>query len=365
MLTQQATTLIETLGKIPDSARSVSGLLGEATGTLPGIGTLAKYNDFVLGLFDGDEGAAESAAALSATRYSDALDVTGAKAAAAARGVERVSDSMLESAAAADDAAASQLAANKAYLASIDVALRLSDAQINYEATLDDVTETIKENGKTLDIDTEKGRANMSALNDLKSASAGLIGQMIEQGDAQEDVADAADEMADAIYDAARQAGMSKEEARKYADALRDVPKDVETTYKTKGAKDAEDAAKDVAGAVDDIDRSVTITFKTAGARNAYNKVRNLPTFHDGGHIPGSGDVPVIAQGGEYVINRTQYAANRDLVRAINNSTGPVTATSSGMRIDVGGITVNDSRTAHQNVIDALAESAYRQGMVR
>jgi hypothetical protein len=273
---------------------------------------------------------------------------------------------MLESAAAADEAAAAQTAANKAYLASIDVALRMSDAQINYEAALDDVTETIRENGKTLDIDTEKGRANMSALNDLKSASAGLVAQMIEQGDEQEDVAAAADEMADAIYKAAIKAGMGETKAKEYADALRDVPDEVKTTYKTEGATPAERAAKRIADAVNNIDRNVTISIQTRGytaAREEFDGLGRPLKRHGGGYVPGSGDVPVTAQGGEYVINRSQFAANADLVRAINNGSGAVSA--SGMRIDVGGIVVNESRTAHQNVIDALAESAYRQGMVR
>ncbi len=359
--------LVQGLTAVADAANKPNeGILGFLNRPVIPVPNKQGGYDSLFGSFGNDDRPTADPGALAATRYADAMDATSAKAAAAARGIDKVSSSMLESAAAADEAAAAQTAANKAYLASIDVALRMSDAQINYEAALDDVTETIRENGKTLDIDTEKGRANMSALNDLKSASAGLVAQMIEQGDEQEDVAAAADEMADAIYKAAIKAGMGEEEAKAYADALRDVPKDVDTEYKAKGAKAAEEAAKDVADAIDDIPSTVTTTwrFKTAAAQGAYNKVRNLdPTLHDGGVVPGAGDVPITAQGGEYVINRSQYAANADLVRAINNGSGAVSA--SGMRIDVGGITVNESRTAHQNVIDALAESAYRQGMVR
>jgi TP901 family phage tail tape measure protein len=299
-------------------------------------------------------------------RFSEGIQPPDIEALSAAS--RELNSDLLAQAAAADEAAAAMDDLNKSYLESIDVALRLSDAQIGYEAAIDDTTATIKENGKTLDIDTEKGRANMSALNDLKGASAGLIGQMIEQGDSQEDVAKKADEMADAIYDAARQAGMGKDEAKKYADALREVPDEVKTKYEAKGADAARTAAGKVADAINAIPDTKTVLLKWrtsyAGGWEQYAKEHGIPTKHRGGYIAGTGDVPITAQAGEFVINRSQYAANADLVRAINNGSGAVSA-SGGMRIDVGGITVNESRTAHQNVIDALAESAYRQGMVR
>ena len=49
-------------------------------------------------------------------------------------------------------------------------AIRSQNAQINYQASLDDARQSIKDNGKTLDITTEKGRANKTALLDVASA---------------------------------------------------------------------------------------------------------------------------------------------------------------------------------------------------
>lgn len=57
--------------------------------------------------------------------------------------------------------------------------LQLSGAQISYQAALDAGTKSAKENGKTLDINTEKGRNNMTALNQLAQATNGQTESMI------------------------------------------------------------------------------------------------------------------------------------------------------------------------------------------
>jgi hypothetical protein len=77
---------------------------------------------------------------------------------------------------------------------------------------------------------------------------------------------------------------------------------------------------------------------------------------------PTSDSVPIWASRGEYVINASQFAANADLVRAINNSTGRV---SGGMTIGAVNVTEASPSGVRQNVIDGLAEAAYRGGVVR
>lgn len=51
------------------------------------------------------------------------------------------------------------------------LSLSASDASIAYEAAIDAVTESVTKNGTTLDLHTEKGRANQSAYNDLAKAA--------------------------------------------------------------------------------------------------------------------------------------------------------------------------------------------------
>jgi hypothetical protein len=49
--------------------------------------------------------------------------------------------------------------------------LSASDATIAYEAAIDALTDSVKENGKTLDVTTEKGRNNQTAYNNLAKAA--------------------------------------------------------------------------------------------------------------------------------------------------------------------------------------------------
>jgi len=53
----------------------------------------------------------------------------------------------------------------------LDLELGVADANINWEQTWDDLTRSVQENGRSLDIHTEKGRANMQALRDSADAA--------------------------------------------------------------------------------------------------------------------------------------------------------------------------------------------------
>jgi len=51
------------------------------------------------------------------------------------------------------------------------LSLSASDASIAYQAAIDKISQSVVDNGKSLDINTEKGRNNQSAFNDLASAA--------------------------------------------------------------------------------------------------------------------------------------------------------------------------------------------------
>lgn len=62
--------------------------------------------------------------------------------------------------------------------------LNLSDAQVDFEAKIDSLSGAIKENGNTFDLNTEKGRANVQAQNELVRAGAGLVSSLSEVAEA-------------------------------------------------------------------------------------------------------------------------------------------------------------------------------------
>jgi TP901 family phage tail tape measure protein len=62
--------------------------------------------------------------------------------------------------------------------------LSTRDAVRNYEAALDAVDESIKQNGTSLDVHTDKGRKNQAALDAVAQAGLGVIDSMSKQTDA-------------------------------------------------------------------------------------------------------------------------------------------------------------------------------------
>ena len=109
-----------------------------------------------------------------------------------------------------------------------DAALRASDAEINYQAAIDDATAAARANGKTLDITTEKGRANRSALNSLAAA-------WNEQTEATKAADGARRAAIDGFVRTAVKMGMEEGKARDLARSLFDIPKKVNTAVTVDG----------------------------------------------------------------------------------------------------------------------------------
>lgn len=102
--------------------------------------------------------------------------------------------------------------------------LALSGSEIGYERAVDDATKTIRDNGRTLDVHTEKGRANREALNGIATASQAYISKLIETGASSEKVASATANARTAFIRAATAAGMGADQVKRLADKLKLVP---------------------------------------------------------------------------------------------------------------------------------------------
>lgn len=105
-----------------------------------------------------------------------------------------------------------------------NLALELSGSQIGVQAAIDDATESAKENGKTLDINTEKGRANRTALNDLAKAANAQTDAMLEAGESNVKVAATAETSRAQFVKVAMQMGLNRKEAQALAQKLIDIP---------------------------------------------------------------------------------------------------------------------------------------------
>lgn len=107
-------------------------------------------------------------------------------------------------------------AINKTYKAT----LGLRGDKRALESAIDGVTESVKKNGKTLDINTEKGRANQEALDGVASAGLSVVQSMKETGAPAEKIAVQMDKSRESFIKAAKSMGMSSDAAKKLADDI-------------------------------------------------------------------------------------------------------------------------------------------------
>lgn len=148
------------------------------------------------------------------------------------------------------------------------------EAMSSYEAAIDGINEAVKENGRTLDITTEKGRNNQDALFDIADAGRDAADAMAENGASQEDIQKHLQRTYDDLVSAGKQFGLSGEKAKDMARKVLGIPDDV--SIKTWMSDAAEEQAKTTKGAVDDIPKSVTVQVHF-NVNEPKNGIKNMP----------------------------------------------------------------------------------------
>lgn len=148
------------------------------------------------------------------------------------------------------------------------------EAMRQYEAAIDSVTESIKENGTSLDITTEKGRNNQDALDGIASEGIAAAQAMAEHGRSQEDVQGQLQNTYDDLVAAGKQFGVGGDKAKKMAREILEIPPGVSVkSWMDDAAKKEARATKK---AVDDIDKDVQINvhFNVTEPKNG---IKNMP----------------------------------------------------------------------------------------
>ncbi|MFE2311676.1 phage tail protein [Streptomyces sp. NPDC059441] len=310
------------------------------------------------------------------------------------------------------------------------------DADTKFEAAIDSATKSLKENGKTLDVGTEKGRANRDALSQLASATEDAAAKARDNNAAWSTVQGIYDKGRKSIIDNAMAITGNRKEAEKLAstlltmpsptmklemrteDATRGLDSVVAALKKTPNAKSVtvsaltDDAvsmlrdlglkvtrlkdgrfsvtangknAKDVIAAVQRArdglkDKSITLSARDRASaiaraiQAAINALRSktvtvttvretiakystigrpaqgqggVSKYATGGHITGGSgvedDVPLLAMGGEFIVNKRQTAKYRSMLEAINEdrvphfAKGGITAAEKSARAGLSG----------------------------
>lgn len=104
------------------------------------------------------------------------------------------------------------------------VVLSARDAQRRYEESVDNARQALKDNGKTLDRTTEKGRANESALDAMAKAALDQAAAMHKNGASQTATRQKIEKARAEFIRTARQMGLSKKAAQELANKLGLIP---------------------------------------------------------------------------------------------------------------------------------------------
>jgi hypothetical protein len=329
---------------------AVAGVLGPIEGLAKGFSAVGDGMNWLAGKLGVGKQVMDQAGASTTTFSSSLFKVTGALTASAAAGLHNAHATHEANLAATllagayDRQAAATQKAIDALNRESNLLLSLSGSQIGYAQAVADATQAIKDNGRTHDLLTQKGRDNQTALNGVAAAAVAQRDAMIKAGDGNVKAAAAAETGRAAFIKLATQMGYSKAQAIGMADSLIKIPNvtrtaklqanitDLESKLATaqaklknpkltatQRAKLEADISKLEAGiaraktALASVPSSKTVTITT----NTYKNLVETTTHKDvgvrapgkatGGPIPGhspsptADNIPIMATAGEYM----------------------------------------------------------------
>jgi TP901 family phage tail tape measure protein len=114
--------------------------------------------------------------------------------------------------------------------------LSLRDAQRGVQAAIDAATTSVKENGRSLDIGTEKGRANQTALDAIASSARALSEAQLRANVSQKTMTASAKTAREEFVRVATRMGLNRAAAIELADKLIKIPKSVHTNVTNSAA---------------------------------------------------------------------------------------------------------------------------------
>jgi TP901 family phage tail tape measure protein len=228
-------TLVKGMGGGRDTAQQLLDRMGpykdELTALAASAGHTASEQD-LLNLAQGKGKIAADVAAQSAQAQKDQLAKLSGVAAQANQDISELADSIRSFG---------------------STQLDVQSTESDFQAAIDDATGSLKENGKTLDLNSDKGRANAAALRQIAQDGIAATAAIVENGGSQQDAASKMQGVRDAYVQAAQALGMTPDAANKAADSLKLIPSNVNVLFQQQGADDVSGKAKQIKGDVDRI----------------------------------------------------------------------------------------------------------------
>ena len=193
----------------------------------------------------------------------------------------------------------------------VDVQQELYGSEVDVREAVIDATKAIQANGETIDLNTEKGRKNRTALLDLAEALGKDNAAYRGVNGVSEKTTAHMESNRTAFVKAARAAGYNAGEAKKLADRLLGIPIKTEPRVSMKGAGKAIGDARTLNRLVRDFQGVYTATMITNYVR--HGKPGTGGGLATGGLVDGPGtstsdSVPMMLSKGEYVVRAAQVA---------------------------------------------------------
>jgi TP901 family phage tail tape measure protein len=268
---------------LPSAQEAFQSLAGQMGGSQEVVENLLKtmpaYRDALLTTAEANGMATDEA-----TLYGLAMGDIQPAAQGAADGMSGMGDAAEGATGAIEDQSAALGELQDMLSETASVLLGQRSAMRDYESALDDATASVKENGRTLDINTEKGRANESALDAIADSALGAAEGMQEAGDSAGEIGDFMEGARGKFIDTAVAMGMSKDKASDLADELQllpdaydQIPDEVSTDVKADGAKEADADVQQFTGTVMDVpdDKQVVVGADIIDASTAILDLRS------------------------------------------------------------------------------------------
>lgn len=196
-----------------------------------------------------DSGVSAEDAASLFPQYADALNRIEAESGGATEGTDILAGALGEVGGEAEEAAAS-LDDIIASLFELGVLTRdVRAAESEFQASIDAVTESIKTNGTSLDVNTEKGRANRDAFDGLASSGQAYTESLAQSGASEKELQASMQGTYDSLITAAGQFGITGEKADALAREIIGIPPgvDIETWMSDAASQMALTTAENIA----------------------------------------------------------------------------------------------------------------------
>ena len=186
------------------------------------------------------------------------------------------------------------------------------------ESAIAEASDAVKENGRTLDIHTEKGRANQEALDAVGAAALALADDVLTSGGSQQQFQASLESSRRRLIQVGIRFGLTKKEAQEYADKVLGIP----ATANTKAVFDDEEAIRRLRSFIALAEQHGQFVFSPGVSAVPGSLQKRSDGHAGGGLIPGPPSrrdtVPAMLATGEFVVNAAATTRHRGILEAIN-----------------------------------------------